>query len=91
MCDCYFAKCAHCGCDISLHITDFCTDRKNVFPFCHRCTRKIKQGKLKPPANCQCFCDEAGKVCDGEIQGIRCGDKVHIYCDDKKAYGIHLN
>ncbi len=89
MCDCYTAKCELCGCDISLHIADFCTKRENVHPFCNRCTRKLKLAK---PKTAKIFVD---KITDLEqVEGTKAkhiGQKVIIFCDDVDAYGIHLN
>ena len=85
MCDCYSAKCEGCGCNMSIHIADFCTPREKVHPYCPRCTRKFKgkypKGKV--------FEDEV--TYPREVEGSKRGQKVVIICDDKKAYGIALN
>ena len=87
MCDCYTAKCENCGCDMSLHIADFCTKRENVHPYCNRCSRQVKHPK-------------AVKVFEVKITHVRqiqstkphqIGQRVVILCDDAKAYGIALN
>ncbi len=91
MCDCYTAECANCGCYINIHIADWCTERKNVIPYCHRCTRKILKGKIPPPDHCVTITEKVESSINGNIQGIKQGDMVVIYCKDDKAYGIHLN
>ncbi len=91
MCDTYTANCENCGCEMNLHIADFCTPRENVIPYCHRCTRKVRRGKVIPPEHCQAFYDSATTITDGEIMGIKRGDEVVIYCKDENAYGIYLN
>lgn len=90
MCDCYEHPCEMCGCEISIHIADFCTDRENVHPYCTRCTRKLVRAGI--PEGKKVFEDTvimSGKY--GPVPGARKGQKVIILCDDPKAYGIHLN
>ncbi len=87
MCDCYTAKCEGCSCSMEIHISDYCTKRKNVHPYCNRCTRKL----VKPVA-VQIFED----VIDDfkQVEGIKSKhirQNVIILCDDAEAYGIHLN
>lgn len=43
MCDCYNHKCESEDCKktISMHIGDFCTERKNVHVYCDKCSKKI--------------------------------------------------
>lgn len=89
MCDCYMGECANCGCEMSLHIADFCTPRDRVIPYCPRCTKKIVRGKLQPPEGCKVF-DEVSEITERSLH-IKRGDKVKLYCKDTSAYGIHLN
>ena len=90
MCDCYTGKCKTCGCQISLHIADFCTERENVHPYCHRCTKKLKKSGI--PEAAQVFYDTISKSGEyGEVEGGKKGAEIIILCDDPKAYGIHLN
>ena len=90
MCDCYTAKCEMCGCDIQMHIADYCTERENVHPYCHRCTKKLIKAGI--PKVAQTFCELIGRTGEyGQIKGGRKGQEVIILCDDPKAYGIHLN
>ena len=92
MCDCYTDKCVNCGCDISLHIGDFSTSRENILPYCHRCTRKILNGKLSAPQDCKLFEEKGDKRWSKEqIQGLKEGDIVHIYSKDHNAYDVYLN
>lgn len=90
MCDCYTGECTNCGCDIPLHIADFCTPKENVIPYCSRCTKKIVRGKLQPPPDCKVFDDVAEGWYPRNFH-LRKGSKVKIYCKDKSAYGIALN
>lgn len=87
MCDCYTAKCEMCGCNIQIHIADFCTERENVHPHCHRCTRKIKKAGI--PKAAQTIYEKIGRI--AQVDGGKKGQEVIILCDDPKAYGIHLN
>jgi len=90
MCDCYVHKCEGCGCDISMHIADFCTERKNVHPYCPRCTRKLlKQGIPEGKKQFKDTVTVSGKY--SEVAGGRKGQEVIILCDDPNAYGISLN
>lgn len=87
MCDCYIAKCVLCGCEISIHIADFCTQRKNVHPYCNRCSRKL----IKPVA-AKIFEDKITDLM--QVEGTKSkhiGQKITILCEDSIAYGIHLN
>ncbi len=90
MCDCYTTGCKNCGCDISIHIADFCTPRDTVVAFCSRCTKKIVRGKLKPPAGWKVF-DATAEISYPRNFHLHKGGKVKLYCRDHKAYGIHLN
>ncbi len=87
MCDCYTTECTLCGCKMELHIADFCTEQKNVHPYCNRCTRKL----VKPVA-AKIFKD---KITDlDQVEGTKAkhiGQEVIILCGDASAYGIHLN
>ena len=84
MCDCYTAKCEECGCDIEIHIADFCTDRANVHPYCPKCTKEISIETILKFE--QIFLDTTGRF----EKGVD-GEKVIILCNDSEAYGIHLN
>jgi hypothetical protein len=90
MCDCYCHKCEGCGCDISIHIADFCTPRENIHPYCPRCTKKLKKQGI--PKSAQMFTDTvttSGKY--SEVEGGKKGQEVIILCDDPDAYGVSLN
>ena len=87
MCDCYIAKCVLCGCEMSLHIADFCTQRKNVHPYCNRCTRKLVN-----PVAVKIFEDKI--TFPLQVEGTKAkhiGQKVIILCSDSNAHGIYLN
>lgn len=87
MCDCYTGKCETCGCDIAIHIADFCTGRENAFPYCPRCTRKIiKQGL---PTQMRVFKEDISR--EDQVAGRKIGQEVVILCNDFNAYGVHLN
>ena len=93
MCDCYQGKCVDCGCWMQIHIGDFCTERENIHPYCHRCTKKHK-GEL--PSKFKdfhlVFHEKIGRVGPyGQVEGGKKGQNVMIVCEDRKAYGIHLN
>lgn len=87
MCDCYTGKCVTCGCDVSMHIADFCTDRDNVHVYCHRCARKVKKSGV--PESKQIIWEAI--TSKRQVEGGKKGEEVLILCDDPKAYGIHLN
>lgn len=98
MCDCYRAKCEGCKCYMSIHMSDWCTQQKNVRPYCHRCSRKLLKQKVVTE-----FCvssDAAAIVFWDNIRSTRqvegttekhIGQQVIILCDDSRAYGICLN
>ena len=91
MCDCYTTGCEGCGCEMDIHIADFCTKRKNVHPYCPRCTRKlVKKGLSKISKRVFRELLTCGGKYSG-VQGGRKGQLVIIVCDDHKAYGICLN
>lgn len=94
MCDCYIGTCHDCGCEISIHIADFCTDRSKVHPFCPKCTDRLDKNEiLKYPVvftdkgvkddGCWCM-----KIEDNDKRKLK---RVVFLCDDEDAYGIHLN
>lgn len=90
MCDCYTDKCETCGCKMAIHIADDCTDRKNIHPYCPRCTKKLKKAGI--PEGVKVFEDDVvrfGKY--GQVDGGKKGDTVIILCDDPEAYGVELN
>ena len=87
MCDCYTEKCAICGCNISIHIADYCTSRDNITAYCHRCTRKIKKKGI--PKVAQVILEKIGHR--RQVEGAKIGEEVLILCNDSKAYGIYLN
>jgi hypothetical protein len=87
MCDCYLHKCEGCGKDISIHISDFCTERENVHPYCPVCTRTLSKKKIR--AAVKVFED---KITDHyQVKRSRIGSRVVILCDDEAAYDVSLN
>lgn len=92
MCDCYTTKCETCGCSISIHIADFCTDRENVHPYCPECTLQIINKGI--PSDLKVFRDTIEDDRDDYPLQVENGEKGEddiILCDDLNAYGIHLN
>ena len=89
MCDCYSDFCDGCGCDMSIHIADFCTERENIHPFCNRCTRIIKKQKDRIKKSAKVFKDTI--TLSDQVPGGKMGEEVIILCDDPTAYGVHLN
>lgn len=88
MCDCYGHECAGgCGRLISMHISDYCTERENVHPYCPTCTRKLSKKKIA--AAVRVFWDNVED--NGQVDRAHKGSKVVILCDDPEAYGVHLN
>jgi len=98
MCDCYSAECSGgCGRLISIHIADFCTDRKNVEAYCHKCTPEVEKnllGSIPEDANVLHGIVECADGIEGgydQVTGALPGDVVLFVIHDKAAYGIHLN
>ena len=95
MCDCYTRKCETCEREMDIHIADYCTERKNVHPYCPSCAKKLKKPvrwKDYHKDAAKVFVEtleSSGKYCG--VQGGRKGQKVVFVCDDPKAHGIHLN
>lgn len=91
MCDCYTAKCEGCGCEMEIHIADFCTARENVHPYCTRCTKKWRKRKEIPSG--LVFVDKVSRQEPNcvQVKGAKIGENVVILCDDLRAYGVHLN
>ena len=100
MCDCYVAKCEMCGCEMSIHISDFCVCRDEVHPFCDKCT------KIHPYSDyidwtigtINAICSSKSWFFDvitdeDQVEGGEIGRVVLILCDvpEPKAHGIHLN
>ncbi len=97
MCDCYTTGCVGCNCEMDIHIGDFCTERKNVHPYCPECTKELIRSRTLDcrkghPQNKKIFVEILGfGGRDSGVRGGRKGQIVIILCDDMNAYGIHLN
>ncbi|KKN19390.1 hypothetical protein LCGC14_0946010 [marine sediment metagenome] len=96
MCDCYEHKCEYCSNELSIHVADFCTKRKNISVVCPDCQEP--QYPLRPQLDVSSFkqlyvCtiefqkQVSGKLKDGKYKG----KVVLIFCKDANAYGIYLN
>lgn len=75
---------------MEIHISDFCTMREYVHPYCDQCTRKLDSKVIHQSA--QVFRDTVSR--GGQYSDVAKGKKgaeVVILCDDPNAYGIHLN
>ena len=87
MCDCYTDKCAMCGCEMKIHIGNWCTDRENIYPYCHRCSIKIKKQGLT--SQMKVFEDKIERT--DQVEGGIIGENIVILCKDFDAYGVNLN
>ena len=100
MCDCYSAKCEGCGeVWLELHIADFCTERKNVHPYCPSCLIKGLREFFTEGGRQRLFVDmveyeyniwKGDSAINQEPVG-KDGDLVIILCDNPRAYGVRLN
>ena len=91
MCDCYGHKCKFCNNEISIHIADYCTARKNIDVICPDCqTEKaidMRDYKKLWVAKIEFREQVFGKLKDGRYKG----KTVLLLSKDGSAYGVCLN
>ena len=93
MCDCYYQKCEFCDNEISIHIADFCVERKDIEVICPDCVKYKERGiytgfyKLMFAGIIKDRNQVNGKLKNGRYKG----KLVIMFSKDVDAYGVHLN